>query len=102
MPFILSIIVYLGVTILGLGLISIEEILWIALFLISGFLLSKEKVWGCVFGIIPGIVFAWMSTNETGQVINIELQKSLDGAKYAVVMSHILTVHRDFLNRILI
>ena len=77
LPFILSIIVYLGVTILGLGLISMKEIVWIALFLISGFLLSKEKVWGCVFGMIPGIVFAWMSTNETGQVINIELPLGL-------------------------
>lgn len=46
---------------------------WIALFLISGILLSKEKVWGCLFGMIPGIVFVWMSTNDTGQVINIEL-----------------------------
>ena len=77
LPFILSIIIYLGATILGLGLISIKEIVWIALFLISGFLLSKEKVWGCVFGMIPGIVFAWMSTNETGQVINIELPLGL-------------------------
>ena len=73
LPFILSIIIYLGATILGLGLISMKEIVWIALFLISGFLLSKEKVWGCVFGMIPGIVFVWMSTNYTGQVINIEL-----------------------------
>lgn len=77
LPFILSIIIYLGATILGLGLISIKEIVWIALFLISGFLLSKEKVWGYVFGMIPGIVFAWMSTNETGQVINIELPLGL-------------------------
>ena len=77
LPFILSIIIYLGATILGLGLISMKEIVWIALFLISGFLLSKEKVWGCVFGMIQGIVFAWMSTNETGQVINIELPLGL-------------------------
>lgn len=77
LPFILSIIVYLGATILGLGLISMKEIVWIALFLMSGFLLSKEKVWGCVFGMIPGIVFVWMSTNETGQVINIELPLGL-------------------------
>ena len=77
LPFILSIIIYLGAMLLGLGLISIKEIVWIALFLISGFLLSKEKVWGCVFGMIPGIVFAWMSTNETGQVINIELPLGL-------------------------
>lgn len=73
LPFILFIITYLGATIMGLGMFSIKEIVWIALFLISGFLLTEEKVWGCVFGIIPGVVFVWMSTNYTGQVINIEL-----------------------------
>ena len=77
LPFILSIIIYLGATVMGLGLISIKEIIWIALFLVSGFLLSKEKIWGCVFGMIPGIVFVWMSTVYTGQVINIELPLGL-------------------------
>lgn len=73
LPFIISIITYLGATIMGLGLISAKEIVWIALFLISGFLLSSDKFWGSIFGMIPGIVFVWMSTNYTGQVINIEL-----------------------------
>ena len=73
LPFIIFIIAYMGAVIMGLGMISVKEVMWIALFLISGFLLSKEKVWGCLFGMIPGIVFAWMSTNDTGQVINIEL-----------------------------
>jgi len=77
LPFILSIIIYLSATVMGLGLISIKEIIWIALFLVSGFLLSKEKIWGCVFGMIPGIVFVWMSTVYTGQVINIELPLGL-------------------------
>ena len=73
LPFILFIITYLGATIMGLGMISAKEIVWIGLFLASGFLLSQEKIWGSIFGMIPGIVFVWMSTNDTGQVINIEL-----------------------------
>ncbi|MBR5577968.1 MAG: hypothetical protein IKW28_03115 [Lachnospiraceae bacterium] len=73
LPFIIIIIAYMGAVIMGLGMISVKEVMWIALFLISGFLLSKEKVWGCLFGMIPGIVFVWMSTKDTGQVINIEL-----------------------------
>ena len=77
LPFILSIIIYLGATVMGMGLISIKEIIWIALFLVSGFLLSKEIVWGCVFGMVPGIVFVRMSTVYTGQVINIELPLGL-------------------------
>ena len=77
LPFILSIITYLVAPFLGLGMISIKELVWLALFLISGFLLSEEKVWGCLFGMIPGAVFIWMSTNYTGQVINIELPLGL-------------------------
>ena len=77
LPFILSIIIYLGAAFLGLGLISGKEVVWLALYLISGFLLSNDKVWGCVFGMIPGIVFVWMSTIYTGQVINIELPLGL-------------------------
>ena len=73
LPFIISIVVYIAAVFMGLGMISVKEVIWIALFLISGFLLSKEKVWGCLFGMIPGIVFVWMSTKDTGQVINIEL-----------------------------
>ena len=72
LPFMLSIITYMGAMIMGLGIISVKEIVWIALFLISGFVLSHEKVWGCIFGMIPGIVSIWMSINYTGQVINIE------------------------------
>ena len=77
LPFILSTLIYLGATVMGLGIISAKEIAWVALFFISGFLLSNEKIWGCVFGMIPGIVFVWMSTIYTGQVINIELPLGL-------------------------
>ncbi len=77
LPFILAIIIYLGAMIMGLGMISVKEVVWMALFLISGFLLSSEKIWGCVFGMIPGVVFVWMSTTDTGQVINIELPLGL-------------------------
>ena len=58
---------------MGLGMISVEEVAWISLFLVSGLILSKEKEVGCVLGMIPGIVFVGLSTKYTGQVINIEL-----------------------------
>ena len=77
LPFIFSIITYVIATFLGLGMISVKEFVWLALFLVSGFLLSDEKVWGCIFGMIPGAVFIWMSTKYTGQVINIELPLGL-------------------------
>ena len=75
--FILSLITYFVASFLGFGMISVKELIWLTLFLTSGFLLSDEKAWGCLFGMIPGIVFIWMSTNYTGQVINIELPLGL-------------------------
>ena len=77
LPFILSLITYFVASFLGFGMISVKELIWLTLFLTSGFLLSDEKAWGCLFGMIPGIVFIWMSTNDTGQVINIELPLGL-------------------------
>ena len=77
LPFFLSMITYFVTTFMGLGMISVKELIWLALFLTSGFLLSDEKIWGCLFGMIPGIIFIWMSTNYTGQVINIELPLGL-------------------------
>ena len=57
LPLIIFIVVYIAAVFMGLGMISVKEVIWITLFLISGFLLSKEKVRGCLFGMIPGIVF---------------------------------------------
>lgn len=46
---------------------------WIGLFLISGILLSKGLFWGGIPGILPGIHLMYMSTKDTGQIMNIEL-----------------------------
>ncbi|WP_239431944.1 hypothetical protein [Sporosarcina sp. ACRSL] len=56
----------------GISSISTIVFVWIALFLVCGFLLSKEKFWGGILGILPGIHLIYMSTKDSGQVINIE------------------------------
>ncbi|MCG7344849.1 hypothetical protein MHZ92_11945 [Sporosarcina sp. ACRSL] len=61
----------------GIGSISMIVFVWIALFLVCGFLLSKEKFWGGILGILPGIHLIYMSTTDTGQVINIEFPSVL-------------------------
>lgn len=45
---------------------------WALLLWNSGLLLSKGKRWGVLFGLAPAAHMLWMSTQETGQVINIE------------------------------
>lgn len=57
----------------GISLISPMALVWIALFLASGYLLSKDKIFGGVLGMLPGFHLMYMSTRDTGQVINIEL-----------------------------
>lgn len=84
-PAILFAIGYLLLGIHGFGIVSLPQILWLILFLISGILLSKDKFWGGVFGLIPAIVFMYMSTKYTGQVINIELPLGAVIAVYYVV-----------------
>ena len=58
------------------GIRSISPILfvWIALFLVCGFLLSKDKFWGGILGILPGIHLIYMiSTNFLYKFNNIQL-----------------------------
>ena len=71
-PFILFLVVYLVFAVTGVGLISVKEIIYLTLFLVSGVLLVRNIPWGCVLGMIPAVVFILMSMRETGQVVNIE------------------------------
>ena len=82
MPFILFMIVYSTMTFLGFGLISLKEVAWLVLYFVSGLLLSKGVIWGGAFGLIPSIVFVYMSTQYTGQVVDIELPLGLVIAAY--------------------
>lgn len=53
----------------GIGAIHPIVILWLALFWISGILLSKTLFWGGLLGVIPAACFIYMGTQETGQII---------------------------------
>ena len=50
---------------------------WVLLLWIGGFMMNKEKAWGAVIGLLPGAHIIYMSTQYTGQVINIELPLGL-------------------------
>ena len=56
------------------GLGSVNPLAWllVALLFIAAFLLTKYKWWGAVFGLSVGIVLLWMSSQYTGQTIDIE------------------------------
>lgn len=84
-PAILSIIIFLICIILGFGIPSINQFSWLILFFIAGILLCKNRFWGSLFGLIPGFIFMYMSTQETGQVINIELPLGIGICLYYII-----------------
>ena len=57
---------------------------WVVLLWLGGFLLNKGKVWGCLFGLLPAIHLLYMSTQSTGQVINIEMPLGIITALYVI------------------
>ena len=69
----------------GLSVIFSIAIPWIALFIISGVLLSKGKFWGGFLGALPGIHMMYMSTKDTGQIINIELPMGIIVATFYIL-----------------
>ena len=56
----------------------------VVLLWLGGFLLNKGKVWGGLFGLLPAIHLLYMSTQTTGQVINIEMPLGIITALYVV------------------
>lgn len=70
LPFVLGFILYIF-----LGIVSsfgtINPFVWVALLLllVAGLLMSQNKWWGCIFGIVIGILLIYMGTQETGQII---------------------------------
>ena len=57
---------------------------WTALLWISGFFLTKGKIWGGLFGLLPAGHLLYMSTQYTGQVIRIEMPLGLGIAVYVL------------------
>ena len=72
-PFILFLIVYLVMVVTGFGMISVKEAIYLVLFLTGGILLVRNNLLGSAFGIVPALIFIFISTQNTGQVVNIEL-----------------------------
>ena len=56
----------------GIGAIHPAVWLCIALLFASAILIAKKKWFGCIPGILVGVILIWMSFQYTGQVIDIE------------------------------
>lgn len=54
----------------GFGAINPAIWLFLALLIVSGILMSKNRWWGCFSGVIVGFALIWMGTQDTGQLIS--------------------------------
>ena len=56
------------------GFSAIHPAVWlcIAMMFLSAVLMAQKKWFGCILGILVGIIVIWMSFQSTGQVIDIE------------------------------
>jgi len=61
-----------GVIALVAGIESLKIWVWVlvALMFLAGIFLFAKKWWGCLLGVIPGVVFVVMGQFDTGQIIN--------------------------------
>ena len=88
-----KVVFYLPAVVYTIAVIALNIILkifsplwyaWVVLLWLGGFLLNKGKVWGCLFGLFPAIHLLYMSTQSTGQVINIEMPLGIITALYVI------------------
>ena len=56
----------------GFGAIHPAVWLCIAMLFLSAVLMARKKLFGCIPGILVGIIVIWISFQSTGQVIDIE------------------------------
>ena len=70
LPFVLGFILYIFLVIVS-SFETINPLVWLALLLllVAGLLMSQNKWWGSIFGIVIGILLIYMGTQETGQII---------------------------------
>ena len=64
---------YLFSGLTGASITMSMVLIWLACFWLSAFFLHKGLFWGGAFGLLPGVHMIYMSTQYTGQVINIEM-----------------------------
>ncbi len=68
---ILAVILFFG---LSLSFAQIVPFWWVldGILFLSAYIMSKNKLWGCIGGLIVGGYSIYLSTQQNGQVINIE------------------------------
>lgn len=86
-PAIFGLVFYSLLTVFsGFGAIHPAVWLCIAMLFVSALLMVKRKWFGCIPGILVGVILIWMSFQSTGQVIDIEMPLGI-----ALILFYILS-----------
>ena len=56
----------------AMGFSAVHPVAWVITVLLgaSALLMYQNRWWGCLLGVAVGLVFVYMGTRETGQIIN--------------------------------
>lgn len=72
-PVVLAILLYIMLGFIGsFSAIHPLAYFWISILFLSSLFMFKNKWYGCIGGLLVGFVLIFMSTQYTGQVIDIE------------------------------
>ena len=94
-----KVLFYLPAVIYTIAVIALNIILqmvsplwycWIVLLWLSGFFMNRKKAWGCLFGLLPAVHLLYMSTQYTGQVVNVEMPLGMITAAYILGCSFVV------------
>lgn len=69
----------------GLGVIQTSAWFFVGFLVLAAILMTKNKWWGCIGGIVVGITLIYMSTQYTGQVIDIERPLGIIFCAYYII-----------------
>ena len=73
LPVIVALVLYATLVVVArIGFINLEVGICFAMLVVAAILMTKNKWWGCLFGVAIGVLFIEMSTQYTGQAIDIE------------------------------
>lgn len=94
-PAVLLTAIYLMAGFTGMSFSLSMVLLWILCFWAAALLLHKGIFWGSFFGFFPAIHMIYMGTQETGQVIDIEIPLGISLLIFYIIPGFLLWKNRN-------
>lgn len=89
-PFVLLTATYTVMALIGFTAFTVDKAVLLLALLAGSLLLAKGKPWGGFFGLIPAVVFVYMSTRYTGSMIKMELLVGIALAVFYIICGTVI------------